>query len=185
MARSKCCWSGWHAPAVTDSGAQPLRYTSGMEPVDLILWRHADAVDGYPDAERALTAKGERDARRMAKWLNGKLPDDALILVSPAQRAQQTASALQRPFTTVAAIGTSAEPVDILQAAQWPRAAHPTLIVGHQPTLGGVVSLLLTGAADDLSVKKGAVYWITGRKRGAGNGQVQSVLRVMMAPDML
>lgn len=150
--------------------------------MELILWRHAEAIDGYPDAERALTAKGERDARRMAKWLNRRLPDDAVILVSPAQRTQQTASALQRKFTTVAAIGTSADAAAILKAARWPRAAHTTLIVGHQPALGGVVSLLLTGAEDNLSVKKGAVYWITGRSR---DGQLQPVLRAMMSPDLL
>lgn len=139
-------------------------------------------MDGYPDAERTLTAKGERDAKRMAKWLNDRLPDDALILASPALRTQQTAGALQRKFTTVAAIGMDAEPADLLKAAHWPRATHTTLIVGHQPTLGGVVSLLLTGVADDLSVKKGAIYWFTGRQRG---GRIQPILRAMMAPDMI
>lgn len=153
--------------------------------MDLILWRHAEAVDavaGLGDSERALTAKGERDASRMAKWLNDRLPDDAIILVSPARRTQQTANALHRKFDTVAAIGTGAEPVDVLKAAHWPRATQPALIVGHQPTLGRVASLLLTGADGDLSLKKGAVWWITGRERG---GRVQPVLRVMMAPDML
>jgi phosphohistidine phosphatase len=150
--------------------------------MDLILWRHAEAVDGYPDAERALTPKGERDAKRMAKWLNERLPDDAVILVSPALRTRQTAAALQRELTTVDAVGTGATPGEILKAARWPRAAHATLIVGHQPTLGETASLLLTGAEGSLSVKKGAIYWITARQRGA---RVQPVLRAMMAPDML
>ena len=150
--------------------------------MELILWRHAEAIDGYPDAERALTAKGERDAKRMAKWLNARLPDDAVILVSPAQRTQQTASALQRKFVTDAAIGTGASAASVLKAAQWPRATHATLIVGHQPTLGEAVSLLLMGAEGSVSVKKGAVYWISGRLRGA---RIQPLLRAMMAPDML
>jgi phosphohistidine phosphatase len=153
--------------------------------MDLILWRHAEAVDaaaGVADAERALTTRGERDARRMAEWLNNKLPDDVVILASPARRTQQTANALRRKFDTVTAIGTGAEPADVLKAAHWPRAPHTALIVGHQPTLGRVASLLLTGVGGDLSLKKGAVWWITGRDRG---GRVQPVLRVMMAPDML
>jgi phosphohistidine phosphatase len=153
--------------------------------MDLILWRHAEAVDAtlrIADTERALTAKGERDAKRMAKWLNERLPDDAVILVSPARRTQQTASALNRPFATITGIGTDAEPADLLQAAHWPHAAIATLIVGHQPTLGCLVSLLLTGAEADLSVKKGAIWWIQGRVRGGG---VQCVLRAMMAPDLL
>jgi phosphohistidine phosphatase len=150
--------------------------------MDLILWRHAEAVDGYPDAERALTDKGERDAKRMAKWLNDQLPEDTLILVSPARRTQQTASALKREFTTVVAIGTGGEATDVLKAALWPRAAHTTLIVGHQPTLGRVASLLLTGTEDDLSVKKGAAWWITRRARGRNE---KAVLRAVIAPDML
>jgi phosphohistidine phosphatase len=150
--------------------------------MELILWRHADAVDGYPDAQRALTPKGERDAKHMAKWLNDRLPSDAIILASPAQRTQQTAGALRREFNTLAAIGTGAESVDLLKAAQWPRATRTTLIVGHQPTLGRVASLLLTGSEGDLSVKKGALWWFTGRRR---DGHEQTVLRVMMAPDML
>ncbi len=150
--------------------------------MDLLLWRHAEAVDGYPDAERALTEKGERDARRMAKWLGDRLPDDALILVSPALRTQQTAGALHRKFTTVTAIGTDADAAEILKAAHWPRAVRTTLIVGHQPTLGHVASLLLTGAEGDLSVKKGAVWWIAARPRGASQ---RTVLRAVVTPDLL
>jgi phosphohistidine phosphatase len=42
--------------------------------MDLILWRHAKAVDlrkgETDDPARALTPKGERRAARMAQWLN-------------------------------------------------------------------------------------------------------------------
>jgi len=37
--------------------------------MDLILWRHAEAEDGdgrTPDAKRRLTARGEKQARKMA-----------------------------------------------------------------------------------------------------------------------
>ena len=138
-----------------------------------------------PDDERALTAKGERDAKHMANWLNHRLPDDALILVSPAQRTQQTASALQRKFGAVSTVGTGAEPADLLKAAHWPHAAHTVLIVGHQPTLGRVASLLLTGGDGDLSVKKGAIWWIRGHAGSSRGGRMHCVLRAMMAPEML
>jgi phosphohistidine phosphatase len=36
--------------------------------MELILWRHAEAEDGYPDEERALTAKGQEQAK---KWQPG------------------------------------------------------------------------------------------------------------------
>ena len=60
--------------------------------MDLILWRHADAQNPsepgeQADLARALTPKGERQARRMAEWLNSFLPDATRILVSPAVRA--------------------------------------------------------------------------------------------------
>ncbi len=41
--------------------------------MDLILWRHAEAEKANPgsdDLTRALTAKGEKQATRMAAWLD-------------------------------------------------------------------------------------------------------------------
>ncbi len=150
--------------------------------MDLILWRHADAADGYPDAERELTEKGHAQAKHMAKWLNARLPEDALILASPARRAQQTAIALKREAVTLPELGTSADVRQVLKAVRWPRATRTTVIIGHQPTLGQTASLLLTGSDGDLSVKKGAVWWFMARPR---NGRVYAVLRAVMAPDML
>ena len=34
--------------------------------MELLLWRHAEAEDGFPDAERRLTPRGEQQAQRMA-----------------------------------------------------------------------------------------------------------------------
>jgi len=45
--------------------------------MNLILWRHAEAEiqrPGQDDIERELTAKGRRQARRVAKWLDARLP---------------------------------------------------------------------------------------------------------------
>ena len=65
--------------------------------MDLILWRHAEAEEadvGADDLARALTPKGERQAERMAEWLNRRLAHSTRTLVSPALRCQQTAKAL-------------------------------------------------------------------------------------------
>jgi len=149
--------------------------------MDLILWRHADAAEGYPDHQRELTEKGRAQAKRMAQWLNKRLPEDAVILVSPTVRAQQTAQALKRAFATCSALNTDTDSRAVLKTIGPPKADGVTLMVGHQPTLGQVASLLLTGVAGDLSVKKGAVWWITVRRERKSAG----VLRAMMAPDML
>ncbi|MDP1716682.1 MAG: histidine phosphatase family protein, partial [Burkholderiales bacterium] len=78
--------------------------------MELILWRHADAEDGRPDAGRKLTAKGAKQAEVMAAWLRERLPEDTAVLVSPARRAQQTAQALSKKFETSQAIGTATTP---------------------------------------------------------------------------
>jgi len=113
--------------------------------MDLILWRHAEAEPGEPDLGRRLTAKGIKQAERMAVWLDGHLPDTCRILVSPADRAQQTALALKRKFRTVPELAPGATVDGVLTAAGWPDAREPALIVGHQPTLGEVAAFLLSG----------------------------------------
>jgi phosphohistidine phosphatase len=69
--------------------------------MDLILWRHAEAIDLElvgDDMARYLTPRGEKQASRMAEWLDRQLPAGAKVLVSPAVRAEQTAHALGRKY---------------------------------------------------------------------------------------
>ena len=153
--------------------------------MDLILWRHAEAHvlrDGQDDLERALTPKGERQAQRMADWLNQRLAHSTRILVSPALRTQQTAKALDKSFKTLPALAPDAAADAVLKAARWPDATEPVLVIGHQPTLGQVAALLLSGQAQDWSVKKGAVWWLRRRDR---EGLVDTVLQAVQAPDCL
>lgn len=150
--------------------------------MDLILWRHADAVDGLPDMERALTAKGMKQAEQMAAWLNARLPKDARILVSPARRTLQTAQALGRTLQTVKEIAPGADAMSILLAADWPEAGGTVVVLGHQPSLGQTASLLLCGAESDLSVKKGGLWWLTNRVRQENQ---QTLVRAVMTPDMV
>lgn len=150
--------------------------------MQLILWRHADAEDaapGKPDAERGLTARGEKQARRMAAWLGKRLPDDARVLASPARRAQQTARALGRDFETAGEVGTLADCRSVLKAAGWPSGDGAVVVVGHQPALGQAAALALTGSAADWSVRKGAIWWLECRGRG------DVIVRAVLAPDLV
>ena len=135
--------------------------------MDLILWRHADAEPhgSRPDLERALSEEGEAQASRMAAWLNARLDPQARILASPARRAQQTASALGRAIRTVEAVTTDVSARSVLEAAGWPGGQGTVVVVGHQPTLGMVASLALTGRAEGWSVDKAAAWWLR-RDRG-------------------
>ena len=150
--------------------------------MDLILWRHCEAEPGEPDLGRRLTSKGLKQAERMARWLDAHLPDTCRVLVSPADRAQQTAVALQRKFRTVPELVPGATVAAVLAAANWPDSREPVLIVGHQPTLGAVASFLLSGEEAYWSVRKGAVWWLSNR---AKDGGAAVVLKVVVAPDFV
>ncbi len=146
--------------------------------MDLILWRHAEAEDGFDDAKRKLTAKGRKQAARMAQWLQQRLPRDYVLLASPAVRTRETAAALGVEFESTDAIGLAATPTSVLAAAAWPLAGRTTVVVGHQPTLGMTAARLLAGEDQSWSLRKGAIVWIA-RK---GNGVV---LRAALSPDLL
>jgi phosphohistidine phosphatase len=133
---------------------------AGKPKMDLILWRHADAEAGSPDSTRKLTKRGREQARRIAAWLRPRLPERCEILVSPAVRTQETASALGAPFVTTPAVGTDATADDVIAAVRWPASLEARLVVGHQPTLGRVAARLLLGAEADWDIAKGAVWWL-------------------------
>ena len=153
--------------------------------MDLILWRHAEAFEMREvenDLDRALTPKGERQAQRMAEWLNQRLAHSARILVSPAVRCQQTAKALGKKFKTLVELAPDGNGEALLKAARWPDASEPVLVIGHQPTLGFVASYLLSGQPQDWTIKKGAVWWIRGRNR---EDREQVILQAVQSPDCL
>lgn len=150
--------------------------------MDLILWRHAEALDTLPDAARKLSERGERQATQMAQWLLPRLPKDARILVSPARRCQQTAQALDLDVETSRALNTDASVADLIAATEWPTISGTVVVVGHQPTLGRVAALLLSGQEADWTVKKGAIWWFTSRVRC---GETQTVLRACLGTDLL
>jgi phosphohistidine phosphatase len=154
--------------------------------MDLLLWRHAEAFEMREvenDLDRALTPKGERQAQRMAGWINRQLASSAKVLVSPARRTQQTAAALDRKFKTVAALAPDGSVDALLVAARWPGAREPVLVVGHQPTLGQTAAMLLTGdGAMPLTMRKAGLWWLRARER---EGHLQVVLHAVVSPDLL
>lgn len=154
--------------------------------MDLILWRHAEAEEGdthTPDAKRRLTARGEKQARKMAAWLKDRLPGKVRILVSPTERTKQTAHALGMTFEIEPKVGVGADPADLIAAADWPDGDDSAvIIVGHQPTLGRLAALLLSGAEADWPIKKAAVWWLSSRNRG---GCAQTTLRSMIGAELL
>jgi phosphohistidine phosphatase len=125
----------------------------GAGPLRLVVMRHAKAgeLPGGPDFERALTARGNRDAAAAGRWLaaRGLAPD--AVLCSPARRTRQTwlaaAAELARgaPAREVPAREVPVRLDDVLYPAQaaaiWEIIAATApevttlLCVGHNPAV--------------------------------------------------
>jgi phosphohistidine phosphatase SixA len=69
----------------------------------------------------------------------------------------------------------------ILGACGWPDAGGSVLVVGHQPELGRLAALLLSGQEADWTIKKGALWWFTNRVR---DDETQTVLRAVIPADL-
>ncbi len=153
--------------------------------MDLVLWRHAEAqdwVEGCDDMARSLTSRGEKQAARVANWLDRQLPEGTRILVSPARRCEQTALVLGRKYKIKAELAPGCSVAQLLELAQWPDAKGTVLVVGHQPTLGQTIAGLIGLTASECAVKKGAVWWLRNRERAA---LAQTVVVTVQSPEVL
>lgn len=153
--------------------------------MDLILWRHAEAQEGsedLDDLQRPLTVRGEKQAARMAAWLDRQLPEGLRVLCSPARRAEQTAQALGRKYKLRAELLPQGSAQDLLELVQWPHARGAVLVVGHQPVLGQTLARLLGMESGQCAVRKGAVWWLRQRQRLEHS---ETILLAVQSPDFL
>jgi len=160
---------------------------SGPHALTLYLLRHADAGDPMAwtgdDAERPLSKKGRRQAKRLARHLKDLDVQPDSILTSPKVRASATAKIVGR--------GVSRKPVvderltidfgsEALAGlvAGLDASTGSVMLVGHDPDFTDAVSWLL-GAP--VSMRKGAlaVVDLPEREVGAGRG----LLRWLLPPD--
>lgn len=155
------------------------------------LLRHAEAEDVSPsgrDADRRLTEDGRRRMKAVARAVANLDPGYDAILVSPLVRARQTAEPVaeacgfKRPLVETRALAPNAEPVDILHelARLKPGTA---LLVGHQPHLGRLFGLLLTGRSDlEVPMKKAA---LAAFDAGADPSLTRAELKFYLPPRLL
>ena len=150
--------------------------------MELILWRHAEAAPGDPDAARALTERGRRQAEALARWLAPRLSGDLRLVVSPARRAQETARALGRSFETVEALAPGCDVATLLKVAEWPGSERPVLVVGHQPTLGEAAARLIDGRQATWQFGTCGVCWMRSATR---KGRSEATLLLAMESEIL
>ena len=141
----------------------------------LYLLRHGiavdrDAADIGSDAERPLTAKGERRMQREANAMQALGLEFDVIFTSPLIRAEQTAAIVAEAYaahgkviTTEAlapglGFGARLEEQSPIVALLRQRAPESPLLVGHEPDLAHLASLLLMGNLNlKLQLKKGGL----------------------------
>lgn len=153
--------------------------------MDLIFWRHAEALDaaqGQEDLSRALSPKGEKQASKMGAWLDRQLPEGVRVICSPAFRTEQTASTLGRKYKLKSELLPDASALELLEAVGWPSSKMSVVVVGHQPVMGQCIAHLLGLPASDLTVRKGAVWWLRSRVR---DGVPQTVVVTVQTPELI
>ena len=140
----------------------------------LYILRHGIAVEpgspGYEnDADRPLTPEGESKLRQIAKAIEALEISFDLILSSPFLRARQTAEIVAGVLKarkrmelceSLTPGGSSKKLVDQLKRF------HPlpdrVLLVGHEPYLSGLISLLVSGReALAVTMKKGGLCMLS------------------------
>lgn len=172
----------------------PSAFNQDRLRADLLLWRHAEALElpfddslqpgewAAQDMARPLTARGEKQAQRMGAWLDRQLPELTRIWVSPARRCEQTAQALGRKYKIKPELSPGATPEQVFELVQWPLGKVPVLVIGHQPFLGQTIAQLLQLQESECSVKKGAVWWLRHREK---YGEPQTVVVTVQSPEVL
>jgi phosphohistidine phosphatase len=129
-----------------------------------------------------LTARGCKQASRMANWLERQLPESTRILTSPARRCEDTVIRLDRKYKVNKDLLPDASAENMLATLQWPNLKASVLIVGHQPMIGQIVAQSLGMQSAECAIRKGAVWWLRCRER---DGKRQTILVTVQSADML
>ena len=140
--------------------------------MNLYLIRHAHAEDTQPDHLRRLSKRGRVQVRTLAKFLRHAgvfVPEE--IWHSTLVRAQETAALLGVgtklgvPLREVAGLSPGDDPRRL--ADQLAKCARSLALVGHEPHLSALASLLVAGAPEPVrfAMKKGATLALEGAGR--------------------
>ena len=121
----------------------------------IYIVRHGDSglvTRGMSDADRKLTSKGELQAQRIGIALRMMNEVPEVVFTSPLVRALQTAEIAvhamadkrsEPPVHTSNSLTLGVPVGDVLRAM--PGDLHSVMMVGHNPTLGALVGILVGG----------------------------------------
>jgi phosphohistidine phosphatase len=141
--------------------------------MELYILRHAIAGDGEsfdgPDSERPLTKEGAKKMKRIAKELEKLDLQFDLILSSPFVRAKETAEIMadefhsENPLKFSSHLKVGGDPSALVHEVNTRyKQFNRILLVGHEPYLSGLISMLVSGKNDLLiTMKKGGICKLT------------------------
>ena len=128
----------------------------------LYVLRHAQAepgAGGISDEARQLTDRGKERMAEAARGMRRLGLEFDAILASPLARAAQTAEIVAAtydhdpPPQTLAALATGVNPAQAVAALAPFAHYEQVMIVGHEPQLSAIVSILLTGSAERVTLQ--------------------------------
>jgi phosphohistidine phosphatase len=163
--------------------------------MEMLLIRHGPAANRNPrkwpdDAERPLTKSGVAATRRAFKGLARVHPPIQRVISSPAVRARETAEILRDELHLNAEVTFWDELAPdrpagaILSRLNGNRRTDGVAFVGHEPTLGELIGVALTGDASPvvrLSKAGAAEIIFPGRAVPAGGQLAWLLTRKQMA----
>ena len=136
----------------------------------IYLLRHAIAVDrgsaAYVDDDRPLTEEGAEKMSKAAKGLASLIPDIDVILTSPLIRAHDTANIAARALRAenkvqvCKELSSGSSVKNLMTYLSKFRSLNSIMLVGHQPDLGFIASLLLGSDSSIIEFKKGSLCCI-------------------------
>ena len=149
--------------------------------MNVYVLRHGVAMereewDSPTDADRPLTPEGEKLLRKTARALEKMDLDFDLILSSPFARAKQTAEIVAKKLKLKKRLKFSDELTpggSVKKLVQQVNEVKPVpenlLLVGHEPYLSGLISLLISGDENTaIDFKKGGLCKLEAEKLRAG-----------------
>ena len=160
--------------------------------MELYLLRHAIAEEqsaGQPDSERRLTPGGARKMRRVSKGMKALAMRFDLILTSPFVRAKQTAEIaatalkLEKRLEVEPALAGDRSPRELIAALKKHKSSERVLLVGHEPYLSRLISMLVSGnERSAIAMKKAGICKLTTGKLKYGRC---ATLNWLLEPNQL
>jgi len=134
--------------------------------MEIYVLRHGIAVNrgtpGYKkDSDRPLTPEGEEKLHQIAKAMLAMELKFDLILSSPYLRSKQTAqlvaAELDEEITLTDLLTPDGNPLELIRELNDEK-PQSVLLVGHEPYLSGLISVLVTGESHaTIELKKGGL----------------------------